>query len=65
MEEFKHIKIVRKELKMLKNLWDYVNIIISNLDEWKTTLWKKINVEEMDQECKKLIRELKRRFWIG
>lgn len=60
--EFKHIKLARRELKLLKNLWDYVYIITSSLDEWKTTFWKKIHVEEMDQECKRLIRELRRKF---
>lgn len=59
--EFKQIKLVRRELKLLKNLWDYVNIVLSSLDEWKTTVWKKIDVEGMDQECKKLVRELRRK----
>lgn len=62
--EFKQIKLARRELKLLKNLWDYVNIVTSSLDEWKTTFWKKIDVEGMDQECKKLIRELRRKFCI-
>ncbi|XP_018058898.1 PREDICTED: dynein heavy chain 9, axonemal [Atta colombica] len=59
MAEFKQIKFARRDLKLLKNLWDYVNIITSNLDEWKTTFWKKIDVEGMEQECKKFIRELR------
>ncbi|EFN63906.1 Dynein beta chain, ciliary [Camponotus floridanus] len=57
--EFKQIKLARRELRLLKNLWDHVNIITSSLDEWKTTVWKKIDVEGMDQECKKMIRELR------
>ncbi|KAL0116299.1 hypothetical protein PUN28_011253 [Cardiocondyla obscurior] len=57
--EFKQIKLARRELKLLKNLWDYINIITSSLDEWKTTFWKKIDVEGMEQECKNLIRELR------
>lgn len=63
--EFKQIKLARRELKLLKNLWDYINIITSNLDEWKTTFWKEIDVEGMEQECKKLIRELRRKFYIN
>ncbi|RLU17527.1 hypothetical protein DMN91_009762 [Ooceraea biroi] len=57
--EFKQIKLARREVRLLKNLWDYVYIITSSLDEWKTTFWKKIDVEGMEQECKKLIRELR------
>lgn len=62
--EFKQIRLARRELRLLKNLWDYVNIVVSSLDEWKTTFWKKIDVEGMEQECKKLIRELRRKFCI-
>lgn len=62
--EFKQIKLARRELRLLKNLWDYVNIVTSSLDEWKTTFWQKIDVEGMEQECKKLIRELRRMFFI-
>lgn len=63
--EFKQIKLARKELRLLKNLWDYINIVTSSLDEWKTTFWQKIDVEGMEQECKKLIRELRRMFCIN
>lgn len=63
--EFKQIKLARKELRLLKNLWDYVNIITSSLDEWKMTYWNKIDVEGVDQECKRLIRELRREFLVG
>lgn len=62
IQEFKQIKLVRRELRLLKNLWDYVNIVTSSLDEWKTTLWKKIDVEGMEQECKQFVRELRRKF---
>ena len=59
--EFREIEHVRRDLKLLKNLWDYVNVIESNLNEWKTTTWLKIDVESMDNECKKLIKELRRK----
>lgn len=64
IKEFKQIKLTRRELKLLKNLWDYVNIVTSSLDEWKITFWKKIDVEGMEQECKQLIRELRRKFFF-
>lgn len=62
-QEFKSVKEARRELKLLKCLWDYVIVIETSLDEWKMTLWKKMDVEGMDQECKKLTREL-RREWV-
>ena len=63
--EFKQIQQIRRELKLIKNLWDYIFIVQTSLDEWKTTVWKKIDVEGMDVECKKLIRELRRRFYCS
>lgn len=62
MSEFKEFEQLRRELKMLKSLWDYVNVIMSNLSQWKTTVWKKLDIEGMDVECKKLTRELRRWF---
>lgn len=65
VQEFKQIKLARRELRMLKCLWDYIVIIDTSLDEWKTTVWKKIDVEGMDQECKKLTRELRRELFLS
>lgn len=30
-----------------------------NMDDWKTTLWKDINVEDMDMETKKYAKDIK------
>lgn len=38
---------------MLKALWDYIFLVRTSIDEWKTTPWKDIDVENMDMECKK------------
>ncbi|CAH0551274.1 unnamed protein product [Brassicogethes aeneus] len=59
LQEFKQLKYVRKEIKQIKQLWDYVNMVRSNIDEWKTTLWKKIDVEAMEMECKKFGKEIR------
>jgi len=57
--EFKQLRQCRRELKMLKQLWDYVNIVQSNIEGWKTTPWRKIDVENMDIECKKFAKEIR------
>lgn len=59
MPEFKGLKIARKEIRQVKQLWDYVNIVRSCIDEWKTTPWKKIDVEAMEMECKKFGKEIR------
>lgn len=51
--EFKLLQQCRKEIKMLKQLWDYIYLVRTSIDEWKTTPWKDIDVENMDMECKK------------
>ncbi|XP_014206492.1 dynein beta chain, ciliary [Copidosoma floridanum] len=57
--EFKQVKQCRKESKMLKQLWDYVNVVRSSIEGWKTTPWRKIDVENMDIECKKFAKEIR------
>lgn len=53
------MKICRKELKMMKQLWDFVYVIQSSVNDWKKTPWKKIDVEDMEQECKKLAKDIR------
>ena len=43
----------RKENKQLKQLWDFTYHVRTSIEEWKTTLWKDIDVENMDVESKK------------
>ncbi|XP_034940720.1 dynein beta chain, ciliary [Chelonus insularis] len=57
--EFKQLKQCRRELKMLKQLWDYVYIVRSSIEGWKTTPWRKVDVENMDIECKKFAKEIR------
>ena len=57
--DFKQIKQCRKDVKMLKTLWDYVNIIRSTFEDWKQTKWREINAESMDNECKKFAKEIR------
>ena len=51
--EFRLLQQCRREIKMLKQLWDYICLVRTSIDEWKTTPWKDIDVENMDMECKK------------
>lgn len=59
LPEFKPMKKARKEVKQIKQLWDYVNVVRSCIDEWKKTPWKKIDVENMEMECKKFGKEIR------
>ena len=44
---------------MLKQLWDYIFLVRTAIDEWKTTQWKNIDVENMDMECKKFSKDIR------
>ncbi|XP_076453714.1 LOW QUALITY PROTEIN: dynein beta chain, ciliary-like [Babylonia areolata] len=57
--DFKQLKQCRKEIKLLKQLWDYINIVRSSINDWKTTPWKAINVEQMDMDCKKFAKDIR------
>jgi dynein heavy chain len=43
--DFKQVKQCRKEIKLLKQLWDYINLVRTTFDDWKKTKWREINAE--------------------
>uniref|UniRef100_A0A674EYS7 Dynein axonemal heavy chain 17 n=1 Tax=Salmo trutta TaxID=8032 RepID=A0A674EYS7_SALTR len=57
--DYKQLKTCRKEIVLLKELWDMILLVSGNMDDWKTTLWKDINVEEMDMDTKKYAKDIK------
>ncbi|CAF0886754.1 unnamed protein product, partial [Adineta ricciae] len=57
--DFKLIKQCRKDIKLLKQLWDYISLVRYSMDDWKSTRWREINVEAMDAEVKKFQRDIK------
>ncbi|CAG2204445.1 DNAH [Mytilus edulis] len=57
--DFKQLKQCRKEIKLLKQLWDYIVIVRCSFDDWKTTPWKEINVEQMEIDTKKLAKDIR------
>jgi dynein heavy chain len=57
--EPKSLRQCTKELRLAKNIWDYTYIVASLIEDWKTTPWQGINVENMDLECKRMAKEVK------
>ncbi|NXF09729.1 DYH9 protein, partial [Smithornis capensis] len=57
--EYKQLRQCRKELCLLKELWDMISLVNTSLDEWQATKWVDINVENMDLECKRFAREIR------
>lgn len=42
-----------------QQLWDYVYIVRTSIEDWKTTPWRKVDVENMDIECKKFAKDIR------
>ena len=57
--EFKQLKACRKEICMLKVLWDQVELVRCSFADWNKTLWKDINVENMEMDCKKFVKDIR------
>lgn len=49
--DIKQLEYCNKELRLLKQLQDYINIICNSIGNWKTTLSSGIVVEQMDMDC--------------
>ncbi|EMP26627.1 Dynein heavy chain 11, axonemal [Chelonia mydas] len=51
--DYKQIKQCRKEIRLLKEVWDTNIYVTSNIDDWNKTQWRQINVEQMDAELRR------------
>lgn len=49
----------RKYVIIVKNMWDFMFTVQSCIDDWKKTPWKKINVDDMEAECKRFTKEMR------
>ncbi|XP_072501166.1 dynein axonemal heavy chain 9 [Notamacropus eugenii] len=56
--DYKHLKQCRKEICLLKELWDMIDLVNSSISNWKVTKWRNINVENMDLECKNFAKQI-------
>ena len=57
--DFKQLKQCRKEIVLLKTLWDYTFIVRTCIEDWKLTPWLDINVEQMEMDNKKFAKDLR------
>ncbi|XP_016061753.1 PREDICTED: dynein heavy chain 17, axonemal [Miniopterus natalensis] len=57
--DYRQLKACHKEVCLLKELWDMIFMVNTSFDDWKTTKWKDINVEQMDIDCKKFAKDVR------
>jgi dynein heavy chain len=56
---YKQLSDCRRDIGMLKNVWDMVGIVTYLFNAWKSTLWNEIDVDAMDSRCRELAKELR------
>lgn len=59
LPEYKQLKTCKRELVMLKHLWDTIFMVRSEFAAWKLTCWKEVNVENMEMGCKRFVKEIR------
>eukprot|EP00041_Stephanoeca_diplocostata_P039521 m.1633795 g.1633795 ORF g.1633795 m.1633795 type:complete len:4492 (+) comp25411_c0_seq1:204-13679(+) len=59
LPEYKQVRACGRELVYLKHLWDLIGMVNCVLDSWAATLWQEVNVEDMEMECKKFIKDIR------
>lgn len=67
---YRPLKECRQEVGMLKILWDAVSLVQNQYNDWKNTLWDKIDTEDLLEQNKNLEKTVKTlpkevRGWSG
>jgi dynein heavy chain len=44
---------------MVKHIWDFMYAVSSCIENWKKTAWKKINVDDIETECKRFTKDMR------
>jgi len=57
--EYKQLKVCRRELAMIKQLWDYILSVHSCIDDWKTMTWHDLNIDILNEDCKKFAKDVR------
>jgi dynein heavy chain len=70
LPEYKQLRTCRKELGLLKALWDTIYMVRFQFQSWSQTLWADVNVEDMEVSCKSLSKQIRQldkdtRAWEG
>ncbi|KAL9898323.1 dynein beta chain, ciliary [Glossina fuscipes fuscipes] len=49
----------KMQIKHIKQLWDYVNVIESSVNHWRTRSWLKLDIDDVENYCKQFTRDLR------
>uniref|UniRef100_A0A7N8YQ50 Dynein, axonemal, heavy chain 9 n=1 Tax=Mastacembelus armatus TaxID=205130 RepID=A0A7N8YQ50_9TELE len=59
VSEYKQLRQCRREVGLLKELWDMITLVESSMAAWKMTPWREIHVEDMELECKHFSKDIR------
>ncbi|XP_028422796.1 dynein axonemal heavy chain 9 isoform X2 [Perca flavescens] len=57
--EYKQLRQCRREVGLLKELWDMISVVESSMATWMMTPWRDIYVEDMELECKRFSKDIR------
>ncbi|XP_019220092.2 LOW QUALITY PROTEIN: dynein heavy chain 11, axonemal [Oreochromis niloticus] len=60
ISDYRDIKLCRREITILKELWDIVVYVQSSVENWTMTKWRQINVDQMDAELRRLAKDIQK-----
>uniref|UniRef100_A0A668AEI7 Dynein axonemal heavy chain 17 n=1 Tax=Myripristis murdjan TaxID=586833 RepID=A0A668AEI7_9TELE len=59
VSDYRQLRQCRREVGLLKELWDMITVVESSMAAWRTTPWRDIHVEEMELECKRFSKDIR------
>ena len=58
-KDYAEVSETLKEMRQLKHLWDFKELVSSMYEEWRGILWSAIDTELLDSENKKIMKALR------
>ncbi|XP_056142990.1 dynein axonemal heavy chain 11 [Lampris incognitus] len=58
--DYREIKLCRREIVILKELWDIVVFVQSSMEDWTKTKWRQINVDQMDAVLRGFAKDMRK-----
>ena len=56
--DYKQLKASRKDVVLVKEVWDLNNVVLGSMQDWKGTLWSEINIENMESDTKRFAKNI-------
>uniref|UniRef100_A0A1I8PY36 AAA+ ATPase domain-containing protein n=1 Tax=Stomoxys calcitrans TaxID=35570 RepID=A0A1I8PY36_STOCA len=53
------LRMCATEVKRIKQLWDFVHVIESCINDWRASPWLLIDTDDIENECKQFTRDLR------